>query len=235
MEKNFKKAAVNPFVKANSGGIILKGANVGYSTEAPTFNVVIAAGGNSSTFTLNSGNLAQFEFVRYNITDSAGNGNGAVYAAGTETLNITTVSKAYNGIGPDASIEIVYKLVGQEQVLSYSINLDSASLVAGVTVNTADALDSDARGAYIAIDSVSYDNTLGSEETTIDVVGAIGLVGFTLEGEVDGNVATAVVAADGSATIVVAGLLAPGTYVVTVKVTNAGPEYGSFQTASLTV
>lgn len=233
MEKNFKKAAVNPFVKANSGGIILKGANVGYSTEAPTFNVVIAAGGNSSTFTLNSGNLAQFEFVRYNITDSAGNGNGAVYAAGTETLNITTVSKAYNGIGPDASIEIVYKLVGQEQVLSYSINLDSASLVAGVTVNTAAALDSDARGAYLVIDGVTYSS--GATETTVDIVDAIGLVGFTLEAKVNNQTNTGVVGADGSVTIVVDGALSSGTYVVTVKVTNAGPEYGSFQTASLTV
>jgi len=233
MEKNFKKAAVNPFVKANSGGIILKGMNVGYSTEAPTFNVVIAAGGNSATFTLNSANLAQFEFVRYNITDSAGNGNGAVYASGTETLNITTVSKAYNGIGPDASIEIVYKLVGQEQVLSYSINLDSASLVAGVTVNTAAALDSDARGAYLVIDGVSYSS--GATETTVDIVDAIGLVGFTLEAKVNNQTNTGVVGADGSVTIVVDGALSSGTYVVTVKVTNAGPEYGSFQTASLTV
>lgn len=233
MEKNFKKAAVNPFVKANSGGIILKGMNVGYSTEAPTFNVVIAAGGNSSTFTLNSANFAQFEFVRYNITDSAGNGNGAVYASGTETLNITAVSKAYNGIGPDASIEIVYKLVGQEQVLSYSINLDSASLVAGITVNTANALDSDARGAYLVIDGVSYSS--GATETTVDVVDAIGLVGFTVEAKVNNQTNTGVVGADGSVTIVVDGALSAGTYVVTVKVTNAGPEYGSFQTASLTV
>ncbi len=178
MEKNFKKAAVNPFVKANSGGIILKGMNVGYSTEAPTFNVVIAAGGNSSTFTLNSGNFAQFEFVRYNITDSAGNGNGAVYASGTETLNITTVSKAYNGIGPDASIEIVYKLVGQEQVLSYSINLDSASLVAGITVNTADALTLDlntadyAAGTTAALTLDFFDTirvkNVGQDGTVID-------------------------------------------------------------------
>ena len=233
MEKNFKKAAVNPFVKANSGGIILRGTNVGYSTEAPTFNVVIAAGGNSSTFTLNSANFAQYEFVRYNITDSAGNGNGAVYASGTETLNITAVSKAYNGIGPDASIEIVYKLVGQEQVLSYSINLDSASLVAGITVNTADALNSNARGAYLVIDSAVYQS--GASQTVVDVIGAIGLVGFTLEAEVDGNTDTGVVAADGTAQIVVAGLLAPGTYTVTVKVTNAGAEYGSFTTATLTV
>lgn len=233
MEKNFKKAAVNPFVKSNSGGIILKGMNVGYSTEAPTFNVVIAAGGNSSTFTLNSGNLAEFEFVRYNITDSAGNGNGAVYSSGTETLNITNVSKAYNGIGPDASIEIVYKLVGQEQVLSYSINLDSASLVAGITVNTANALDSDARGAYLVIDGVSYSS--GATETTVDIVDAIGLVGFTLEAKVNNQTNTGVVAADGSVTIVVDGALSSGTYVVTVKVTNAGSEYGSFQTASLTV
>lgn len=229
MEKNFKKAAVNPFVKSNSGGIILKGMNVGYSTEAPTFNVVIAAGGNSSTFTLNSGNLAQFEFVRYNITDSAGNGNGAVYSSGTETLNITNVSKAYNGIGPDASIEIVYKLLAQEQVLSYSINLDSASLVAGVTVNTADALNSDARGAYLLIDNVVYQS--GASQTVVDVIGAIGLVGFTLEAEVDGNTDTGVVLGDGTVQIIVAGALAAGTYTVTVKVTNAGSEYGSFTTA----
>ena len=233
MEKNFKKAAVNPFVKSNSGGIILKGIEVGYSTEAPTFNVVIAAAGNSSTFTLNSANFAQFEFVRYKITDSAGNGKGAVYASGTETLDITTVSKAYNGIGPEASIEIVYKLVGQEQVLSYSINLDSASLVAGITVNTANALNSINRGAYMVIDLVTYD--AATSATTIDVIDAIGLVGFTLQATVNSNTATAVVGADGTTSIVVAGALSAGTYTVTVKVTNAGSEFGSFTTSTLTV
>ena len=233
MEKNFKKAAVNPFVKSNSGGIILKGIEVGYSTEAPTFNVVIAAAGNSSTFTLNSANFAQFEFVRYKITDSAGNGKGAVYASGTETLDITTVSKAYNGIGPDASIEIVYKLVGQEQVLSYSINLDSASLVAGITVNTANALNSINRGAYLVINSAVYQS--GASQTVVGVISAIGLVGFTLQGEVNSNTATAVVSAAGTATITIAGALAAGTYTVTVKVTNAGSEFGSFTTGTLTV
>lgn len=233
MEKNFKKAAVNPFVKANSGGIILKGMNVGYSTEAPTYEVVIAAGGNSADFTLNSNNSAQFEFIRFNITDAAGKGAGDSEAGGTATVDITAVSKAYNGVGPDASIEVVYKLLGQEQVLSYSVNLDSATLVAGATINTADALNSDAKGAYIVIDSVVYSTT--PDVTTIDIVDAIGLVGYTLEAEVDGNTDTAVVAGDGTATIVVAGTLAAGTYVVTVKVTNSGAEYGSFTTASLTV
>jgi hypothetical protein len=232
MEKNFKKAAVNPFVKANSGGIILKGINPGYSTEAPTFNVVIAAGGNSATFTLNSANQAQFEFIRYNITDSKGNGNGAVYSTGTETLNITTVSKAYNGIGPDASIEIVYKLVTQEQVLSYSVNLDSASLVAGITVNTLNALDSDNRGAYLEV-AANYDSP--NTETDVIITGAIGLVGYTIEAKVNGVTNTGVVGADGEVTIVVNGSLSAGTYVVTARVTNAGAEYGSFQTVSLTV
>ena len=228
----FKKAAVNPFVKANSGGIVLRGAKVGYSTEAPTFNVVIAAAGNSATFTLNSANQAQFEFIRYNITDSAGNGNGAVYVTGTETLNITTVSKAYNGPGPDASIEIVYKLVGQEQVLSYSINLDSASLVAGITVNTLNALDSDNRGAYLEV-AANYDSP--NTETDVIITGAIGLVGFTIEAKVNGVTNTGVVGTDGEVTIVVNGSLSAGTYVVTARVTNAGSEYGSFQTVSLTV
>jgi hypothetical protein len=229
MEKNFKKAAVNPFVKANSGGIILRGINPGYSTEAPTFNVVIAAAGNSATFTLNSANQAQFEFIRYSITDSAGNGNGAVYSTGTETLNITNVSKAYNGIGPDASIEIVYKLVTQEQVLSYSINLDSASLVAGITVNTLNALDSDNRGAYLVIDSAVYQS--GATQSVIEVIDAIGLVGFTLEAKVNNVTDTAVVAGDGTATLTVVGSLSAGTYAVVVRVTNAGSEYGSFQTS----
>ena len=228
----FKKAAVNPFVKANSGGVVLRGAKVGYSTEAPTFNVVIAAAGNSATFTLNSANQAQFEFIRYNITDSAGNGNGAVYVTGTETLNITTVSKAYNGPGPDASIEIVYKLVGQEQVLSYSINLDSASLVAGITVNTLNALDSDNRGAYLEV-AANYDSP--NTETDVIITGAIGLVGFTIEAKVNGVTNTGVVGTDGEVTIVVNGSLSAGTYVVTARVTNAGSEYGSFQTVSLTV
>jgi hypothetical protein len=232
MEKNFKKAAVNPFVKANSGGIILKGINPGYSTEAPTFNVVIAAGGNSATFTLNSANQAQFEFIRYNITDSKGNGNGAVYSTGTETLNITTVSKAYNGIGPDASIEIVYKLVTQEQVLSYSVNLDSASLVAGITVNTLNALDSDNRGAYLEV-AANYDSV--NTETDVIITGAIGLVGYTIEAKVNNVTNTGVVGADGEVTIVVDGSLSAGTYVVTARVTNRGAEYGSFQTVSLTV
>jgi len=232
MEKNFKKAAVNPFVKANSGGIILKGMNVGYSTEAPTFNVVIAAAGNSATFTLNSANQAQFEFIRYNITDSAGNGNGAVYSTGTETLNITNVSKAYNGIGPDASIEIVYKLVTQEQVLSYSVNLDSASLVAGITVNTLNALDSDNRGAYLEV-AANYDSV--NTETDVIITGAIGLVGYTIEAKVNNVTNTGVVGADGEVTIVVDGSLSAGTYVVTARVTNRGAEYGSFQTVSLTV
>jgi len=235
MEKNFKKAAVNPFVKANSGGIILKGMNVGYSTEAPTYLVEFFNNGNSVDFTLNSGNAAQFEFIRFGVTDSSGNGASGLESGGTTTLNITNVNKIANVTSPDASVEIVYKLLGQEQVLSYSVNIDAVFMIDGNDLNTADALNSNKRGAYIAIDTVTYDNTLGAEETTIDVVGAIGLVGYTLEGEVNSVTATAIVAADGTAQIVVAGLLAPGTYTVTVKVTNSGAEYGSFTTATLTV
>lgn len=233
MEKNFKKAAVNPFVKSNSGGIIFKGANVGYNTEAPTYEVEFSNNGNTAQFYLNSNNASKFEFIRFNVTDSKGVGAGALEVGMNPALDITALSKAYNGIGPDASIEVVYKLLGQDQVLSYSVNLDAAIILASGTINTADALDSDARGAYIEIDSVSYDG--GPDETTINVIGAIGLVGYTLEGEVDGNTDTAVVAADGTATIVVSGTLGAGTYIVTVKVTTSGPEYGSFQTATLTV
>ena len=195
MEKNFKKAAVNPFVKSSSGGIILKGINVGYSTEAPTYLVDFYNNGNSVEFTLNSNNSAQFEFIRFNVTDAAGKGASGLEAGGSTVLDITALNKTYNGVGPDASIEVVYKLLGQEQVLSYSINLDSMFILDGNSLNTADALNSNNRGAYIKIDSMSYDNTLGAEETTINVVGAIGLVGYTLQGEVNSVTATAVVAA----------------------------------------
>jgi hypothetical protein len=235
MEKNFKKAAVNPFVKANSGGIILKGINVGYSTEAPTYFVEFLNNGNSVDFTLTSGNAAQFEFIRFGVTDAAGNGASGLESGGTTTLDITNVNKIANVTSPDASVEIVYKLLGQEQVLSYSVNIDAVFMIDGNDLNTADALNSNKRGAYLEIDTVGYDNTLGAEETNINVIGAIGLVGYTLEGEVNGNTATAVVNATGTAAITVAGLLAPGTYTVTVKVTNSGSEYGSFTTATLTV
>jgi hypothetical protein len=231
----FKKAATNPFVKADSGGVILRGINPGYSTEAPTFSVVIAAGGNSATATLNSGNAAQFEFIRVGISDSIGKGATGVYAGAPIVLNTTNVSKAQNSTGPDASLEVVYKLVGQEQVLSYSVNLDAGTLVAGATINTALRLDADDRGAFMAL-AVTYDGTLGAEETVIDVTGAIGLVGYTLSATVDGLLATTgVVGADGSVTITCVGLQAGGAHTVKVTVTNAGAEYGSFQTATFTV
>jgi hypothetical protein len=229
MEKNFKKAAVNPFVKANSGGIILKGMNVGYSTEAPTYLVEFSNNGNSVDFTLNSGNAAQFEFIRFGVTDAAGNGASGLESGGTTTLNITNVNKIANVTSPDASVEIVYKLLGQEQVLSYSVNIDYVFMIDGNDLNTADALNSNKRGAYLVIDSTVYQS--GATQTVIDVVDAIGLVGYTLEATVNAVTDTAVVAADGTATITVVGALAAGTYDVVVKVTNAGSEYGSFTTS----
>ena len=233
MEKNFKKAAVNPFVKANSGGIILKGMNVGYSTEAPTYFVEFFNNGNSVDFTLNSGNAAQFEFIRFGVTDAAGNGASGLESGGTTTLNITNVNKIANVTSPDASVEIVYKLLGQEQVLSYSVNIDYVFMIDGNDLNTADALNSNKRGAYLEITSVSYSTT--PDETQVVIEKAIGLVGYTIEVDVNGNTDTGVVAADGEVTIVVAGTLAAGTYTVTAKVTNAGSEYGSFTTTTFTV
>lgn len=231
----FEKAATNPFVKQDSGGIVLRGINPGYSTEAPTFSVVIAAGGNSATATLNSGNAAQFEFIRVGISDSLGKGATGVYAGAPIVLNTTAVSKAQNSTGPDASLEVVYKLVGQEQVLSYSVNIDAGSLVAGVTINTALRLDADDRGAFMVV-VAAYDGTLGAEETTVEVKAAIGLVGYTVDVSIDGGAATAgIIGANGDVQVVIAGLLAPGDHTVKAVVINAGAEYGSFQTFTLTV
>jgi hypothetical protein len=114
-------------------------------------------------------------------------------------------------------------------VLSYSINLDSASLVAGITVNTLNALNSNARGAYLVIDSAVYQS--GATQCVIDIVDAIGLVGFTLEAKVNSVTNTGVVDADGTVSIIVDGSLSAGTYPVVVRVTNAGSEYGSFTTS----
>jgi hypothetical protein len=232
----FKKAATNPFAKQDSGGIVLRGINPGYSTEAPTFSVVIAAGGNSATATLNSGNAAQFEFIRVGISDSIGKGATGLYAGAPIVLNTTNVSKAQNSTGPDASLEVVYKLVGQEQILSYSVNIDAGTLVTGATINTALRLDADDRGAFMAIGPIVYDGTLGAEDTTITITDAIGLVGYTVEVTIDGGSATnAVIGADGSVVVTIAGIRLAGVRTVKATVTNAGAEYGSFQTATFTV
>jgi hypothetical protein len=81
----------------------------------------------------------------------------------------------------------------------------------------------------LVIDSAVYQS--GATQSVIDVVDAIGLVGFTLEAKVNSVTDTAVVAADGTATLTVVGALSAGTYAVVVRVTNAGSEYGSFQTS----
>jgi hypothetical protein len=106
-------------------------------------------------------------------------------------------------------------------------------MIDGNDLNTADALNSNKRGAYLEITSVSYSTT--PDETQVVIEKAIGLVGYTIEVDVNGNTDTGVVAADGEVTIVVAGTLAAGTYTVTAKVTNAGSEYGSFTTTTFTV
>jgi hypothetical protein len=81
--------------------------------------------------------------------------------------------------------------------------------------------------------AANYDSP--NTETDVIITGAIGLVGYTIEAKVNGVTNTGVVGADGEVTIVVNGSLSAGTYVVTARVTNAGAEYGSFQTVSLTV
>lgn len=233
--KFFKKAATNPFVKQDSGGIVLRGIDPGFDTEAPTFSIVIAAGGNSAVATLNSGNAAKFEFIRVSITDSKKAGATGLYAGGAINLDTTNVSKAYNGTGPDASIEVVYKHLGDERPLSYSVNLDSASLVAGVTVNTADRLDADDRGAFMSL-VVAYDGTPAAEQTVIEVKQAIGLVGFAVSATIDGASATAAtIGTNGEVQIIIAGVQGAGAHTVKVIVTTAGSEYGSFQTATFTV
>jgi len=77
--KPLQKRATNPQVNPNSGGIVLRGIDPGYQTDAPTFSFVGAAGGNSVTATLSSGNASLFEYIMVQITDARGRGASASY------------------------------------------------------------------------------------------------------------------------------------------------------------
>jgi len=237
-EKQLQKRATNAFVTPNSGGIVLRGVDVGHDTTAPTFSVVIAAGGNSAVATLNSGNAALFEFIRVQFSDSVGKTGAGIYAGAAINLDITNVSKASSSTYPNVTFSVVYKLKDGvslkdgSPVLNYNVPFDAATLAAGITFNTADRLNTNDRGMQIEMTALY---TLAPDRVTINIL-AIAAIGLTFEAFRDvTSLGTVALAANGTGQIVSAGTLAAGTYVFKVICTTPGAAFGSFALKTVTV
>ncbi len=133
---------------------------------------------------------------------------------------------------------VVYKLkdgvsLGDDvPVQNYQIPLDAATVAAGVTIRTADRLNTTDRGTQIAI-AVTYDDI--AEDTTIDVtaIAAIGLTFDVLRGGVSQGSIT--IGSNGTGQLVDAGALVAGNYVFKAICTTAGAAFGSFAEVTITV
>ena len=237
-QKQLQKRATFTQVTPNSGGLVLRGVDPNFDTTVPTFSVVIAAGGNTATATLNSGNATLFEFIRVQFSDSRGHSGGGLYAGAPLVINTTNVSKASASVYPNITMMVVYKLKEGNtlndgtRVLNYQVPLDAATMAAGITIDTALRLNTTDRGAEIGIVA---EYTLAPDQVTIDLT-AISAIGLTFEiyknGVSDGGV---VIAADGTAQYVDSGTLVAGTYVYKAICTTNGAAFGSFAEATVIV
>lgn len=234
MQKRATKVQASP----NSGGIYLRGVDPGYATDVPTFNIVVAAGGNSVTATLNSGNAALFEYIRVQVSDSKGKSASGLYAGAPIVINTTNVSKASSSVYPNITIAVVYKLKdgvtlkGDSPELNYQVPVDAASMVAGITINTALRFNTTDRGAQI---SIAAEYTTGPDQTTIDVT-AISAIGLTFEVFENGvSVGTLTIGTDGTGQLVSSATLAPGDYTYKAICTTAGAAQNSFAEVTITV
>jgi hypothetical protein len=237
-QKQLQKRATNPFVNPNSGGIILRGVDPGFDTTAPTFNLVVAAGGNQLTATLNSGNASLYEFIRVEVTDSSGRTAGGAYSGGAIVIDTTDISKASSSSYPAVNIQIVWQLKegnslnDGSRVLSYGVPVDAATMAAGVTINTANRLNTTDRGAQI---SIAAEYTTGPDQVVVDLV-AISCIGLEFDVLENGSsIGTITIGSDGTGTLTNAATLAPGDYTYKAIVTTAGAAYGSFATVTITV
>ena len=238
--KPLQKRATNPQVNPNSGGIILVGIDPGYQTDAPTFSFVGAAGGNSVTATLSSGNASLFEYIMVQITDARGRGSAAKYAGAPLVINTTNVSKASSTTLPNITILVSYKLKegislkSETPELSYSIGMDAGSFQAGFTIDNAARLNTTDRGAQIEITAV-YDASGTPDITTIDIV-CVTAIGLIFNVQKDGvSVGNITVGADGTGQLVANGTLASGSYVFKAICTSAGATFGSYAETTVVV
>lgn len=238
-QKQLQKRATNTQVQPYSGGIKLVGIESNRGIALPTFEVVVAAGGNSAVATLTSGNASLFEFIRLQFSDSRGNAGSGTYAGAPLALNITNVSKASTPTYPAITFEVVYKLkdgVSLEEnnaADSYSVPFDAATIAAGITFDTADRLNSNDRGMEIDL-TAAY--TTGPDKLTVNIkaIAAIGLAFNVLQNGVSIGTISALNSA-GEGQLIVAGTLAPGSYVIKAICTTQGAAFGSFAEVTVVV
>ena len=240
-QKQFQNRQTNPFAK-NKGGLKLVGIEATNNDEnLLTFTAVIAAGGNTVTCTVNSGNAAEFKLIKFFVQDSNGNVAQGFYAGGAVVINTTNISKLPTGEMTDVKIGVYAELL-QGNSLSdgskctdYYIAVSAGAMVAGATFNTLNLLNTTAGGAEISISAV-YDGTLGAEETTISILSlpAAGLVTNVLLDNVSVGTPT-LNAVTGAVTVVDAGLLAAGAHTVKVVITSAGALENNFAEFTFTV
>ena len=239
-QKQFQNRQTNPFAQ-NKGGLKLVGIEATNNDEnLLTFTAVIAAGGNTVTCTVNSGNAAEFKLIKFFVQDSNGNVAQGFYAGGAVVINTTNISKLPTGEMTDVKIGVYAELL-QGNSLSdgskctdYYIAVSAGAMVAGATFNTLNLLNSNAGGAQIDI-VATYDGTLGAEELTIDVT-ALAAAGLAVETFLDGvSIDTPTLDANGENTHVEAGLIAAGAHTVKVVITSAGALENNFAEFTFTV
>jgi hypothetical protein len=239
-QKQFQNRQTNPFA-INKGGLKLVGIEATNNDEnLLTFTAVIAAGGNTVTCTVNSGNAAEFKVIKFFVQDSNGNVAQGFYAGGAVVINTTNISKLPTGEMTDVKIGVYAELL-QGNSLSdgskctdYYIPVSAGAMVAGANYNTLNLLNSNAGGAQIDI-VATYDDTLGAEETTIDVT-ALAAAGLEVETFLDGvSIDTPTLDDNGEDTHVEAGLLAPGSHTVKVVIISAGALENNFAEITFTV
>lgn len=239
-QKQMQKRATNVHVSPNSGGIVLRGVDVNFDTTTPEFSIVIAAGGNSATATLTSGNASLFEYIRVEMSDSKGRSASGLYAGAPIVLNTTNVSKASSSVYPNITFMVVFKLkdalslADGSPVLNYQIPLDAATVAAGITIRTDDRLNTIDRGTVIEITAV-YDASGTPDITTIDIT-SIASIGMVYNIQKDGvSVGNITVGTDGTGQLVANGTLASGSYVFKAICTTAGAAFGSFAETTVVV
>ena len=239
-QKQLQKRATNPFVKSWSGGLKLVGVDAyGYNADLiVTFSATVAAGGNSVTLDITSGNAAQFELLKFKVADANGKQVMGVYSGAPVVLDTSALDKAYNNNMP-LSIGIVSKeaagssLSDNNRVLSYEVQVSAGAFVAGTSFDTADRLNSDDNGLQILDLAAAY--TTGPDQVAISAkaIAAIGLAFEVFENGV--SIGTGTVSATGAISLVDAGTRAAGSYTYKVEITTAGAADGSFAEVTITV
>ncbi len=237
-QKQFQNRKTNPFA-INKGGLKQVGiAATNNDENLLAFQSVIAAGGNTVTFKVASGNAADFKFIKFYVQDSNGNVALGLYAGGDVVVDTTAISKLPTGENTDVKFGVYAELLtggslgDGSKCTDYYIPVSAGAMVAGATYNTLDYLNSNEGGAQIDI-TAAYDG--GTTTTTVDVV-ALAAAGLDIDVLLDGvSIGTATLDANGEATVTDVAVVGAGAHTVKVVVTSAGALDNNFAEITLTV